>query len=172
MKYVAFLRGINVGAGHKVPMVDLKACLVALGLTEVRTYINSGNVVFSAEGQVSDLVETIEAALIATFGFKIPTILRTEQELKSVLEELPEGFDPTKSHIVFCELVRPSLIEELLSEGFTDQDFAVQNRHFYLHLLGGVSQSEISLFLSKKKRLEGATMRTYRTVQKVYGFFD
>ncbi len=172
MKYAAFLRGINVGGSHKVKMADLKICLESLGLTEVKTYINSGNVLFNSSDQQTDLVDSIEAKLFATFGFKIPTIVRTQMELKTLLEALPEVYDASKSHIVFCEEVSPTLLQELANEGFTSLDFMAGQSYLYLHLPNGVSQSDISLFLGKRKRLDGATMRTYRTAAKLYDLFD
>ena len=94
MKYAAFLRGINVGGNSKVPMVDLKKLLEGLGFKEVKTLLNSGNVVFEADESKGALVEKIETALEKEFGFKIIVIIRTISEIQKLTDSDP--FKQTK----------------------------------------------------------------------------
>ena len=89
-KYVAFLRGINVGGHHTVPMADLQAELKKIDLKNIATLLNSGNVLFESDG--TNLENTISAHLEKVFGFSIPTIIR---ESKMIIEMLHE--DPFKS---------------------------------------------------------------------------
>jgi len=90
MKYVALLRGINVGGNKKVPMTDLKKVFEELGFTDVKTLLNSGNVVFSTnKTEVSDLKKTIEQSLVKMFGFEIPVIVRPQEEMKRLVDENP-----------------------------------------------------------------------------------
>ncbi|MCQ4082033.1 DUF1697 domain-containing protein [Streptomyces sp. RB6PN25] len=87
--HIAFLRAVNVG-GRKVEMARLREVLAGLGLGSVRTYIASGNAFFtSAETDRTALVERIEHALADSFGFAIPTILRTVPELEAELAASP-----------------------------------------------------------------------------------
>lgn len=82
MRYVAFLRGINVGGKHKVKMDDLRRCFELQGFGQVKTHIQSGNVLFEIEqNDASRLETTIAAQLGETFGFAIPVRLRTVQEV-------------------------------------------------------------------------------------------
>ncbi len=88
--WIALLRGINVGGHNKCPMADLKACCEKLGWSNVRTYINSGNVVFeSAEKNEEKLRRALEAAIEKKFGFHSDVVVRTRQELTEVLEANP-----------------------------------------------------------------------------------
>jgi len=90
MKYVALLRGINVGGNKKVPMSDLKKAFEALGFSDVKTLLNSGNVVFSAkEIEPVLLTQQIEQTLAKTFGFPIPVIIRIKDEVRSFVDSNP-----------------------------------------------------------------------------------
>src|SRR5690606_14198274 len=81
-KYVAFVRGINVGGHHKLPMADLKAEIHSLGFTEIETLLNSGNLIFSStEKEESSLEERIAEHLEKTFGFPVPVLVRKGDEL-------------------------------------------------------------------------------------------
>lgn len=94
--YVAFLRGINVGGHHKVPMADLKIALQKLGLLNVRTLLNSGNIIFEAsDDQHLNLEKILSEHLEKTFGFPIPTILRTSEMICDLLDS-----DPFKDEVL------------------------------------------------------------------------
>jgi uncharacterized protein (DUF1697 family) len=89
MNYVAFLHGINVGS-HKVPMRDLKKSFESLGLTDVKTLLNSGNVVFSSrDTDILRLTKIIEETLSNTFGFEIPIIIRLQTKIRALVRENP-----------------------------------------------------------------------------------
>jgi uncharacterized protein (DUF1697 family) len=91
MTYVALLRGINVGGGRKVDMKELKATFERAGMEEVRTYINSGNVLFrAASGEPGQLVRLLESAIRSTFGFPVKVILREAGDVKALVEALPD----------------------------------------------------------------------------------
>ena len=93
MVYVALLRGINVGGNNRVEMFRLKAVFESLGFADVLTYINSGNVVFSADRELpNQLAEKIRAAIEAEFGFKIPVVVRDKQNLETVHKAIPASW--------------------------------------------------------------------------------
>lgn len=89
MRYIAFLRGINVGGSHAVRMEPLRAVLTALGLRNVETFIASGNVIFDATGKAAPIERRIEECLEREFGFAIPTFLRTAAEVAAVAAHKP-----------------------------------------------------------------------------------
>ncbi|MEK9159635.1 MAG: DUF1697 domain-containing protein [Patescibacteria group bacterium] len=90
MKYVALLRGINVGGNAKVEMARLRKVFESLGFNEVRTYINSGNVIFeSEEKDVKKLTVQIEKAIEKTFGFAVRTVLREKENILKLAQEIP-----------------------------------------------------------------------------------
>ena len=92
MEYVALLRGINVGGNNKVVMSELRAQIAAAGFGHVRTYINSGNLLFEAEDQASreDVAQTVEDILARHYDFPIRLALLTAQDYLAQLEELPD----------------------------------------------------------------------------------
>lgn len=89
-RYVAFLRGINVGGHHKVPMAKLREELAKLNFKKVVTLLNSGNVIFeSGNNDLNDLENTISTHLEKTFGFPIPTIIRRSEMIINMTEKDP-----------------------------------------------------------------------------------
>ncbi|PKD17205.1 hypothetical protein APR41_07175 [Salegentibacter salinarum] len=89
-KYIAFLRGINVGGHKKVPMADLKKMMTSFGLENVKTLLNSGNVVFSAPATTEKkLEEKMSVALEKTFGFPVPVLIRTSTDFQELLKSNP-----------------------------------------------------------------------------------
>lgn len=101
MKYIALLRGINVGGKNKVEMSKLRACIHEVGFQNVMTYINSGNVIFDSEDENSSkLTQKLEEILEEKFGFSINLVLVDVRTLKEALEHVPEwwGLDPDSKH--------------------------------------------------------------------------
>jgi len=92
VRYVALLRGINVGGKNLIKMPALKVCFDSLGFTEVATYIASGNVLFTAAGPGAALTSRIEAALGAAFGYRASVVLRTRKQLADIVAKAPAGF--------------------------------------------------------------------------------
>ena len=92
MEYVALLRGINVGGNNKVVMSELRAQIAAAGFGHVRTYINSGNLLFEAEDQASheDIAQAVEDILARHYDFPIRLALLTAQDYLAQLDELPD----------------------------------------------------------------------------------
>lgn len=102
MKYVALLRGINVGGNRKVPMADLRQVFVGLGFHNITTYINSGNVIFESERMVNASV--VQRSLEKYFGFEIDTLMLNAAEVISVAEAIPSGWlndGEQKSDVLF-----------------------------------------------------------------------
>ena len=90
MKYVALLRGINVGGNNKVEMPRLKKCFEGLGYENVSTYINSGNVIFETEEKdTKKLAEKIERAILNTFKLEIRVVIRDTKNIKKICSKIP-----------------------------------------------------------------------------------
>jgi uncharacterized protein (DUF1697 family) len=119
MKYVALLRGINVGGKGAVDMAGLRAVFEAAGMTAVKTYINSGNVVFSTSsidrGRLTELLETV---IQERFGFKVGLLLRDTGQLRSLVEGIPghwknDGSMKCDVFFLWEDIDRPSVVNEL-----------------------------------------------------------
>lgn len=104
MKYVALLRGINVGGNNKVPMADLKLCFESMGLTNVSTYINSGNVLFeSTKTDAVKLAQSCCAAMEKQFGFPISCVIISRDDYAAMVASAPDywGNDDMRSDALF-----------------------------------------------------------------------
>jgi uncharacterized protein (DUF1697 family) len=97
-RFVALLRGINVGGKNLIPMAGLRACFEEGGFRDVVTYIQSGNVVFSSEGRRRTLVPRIEEILASAFGYRARIVLRSGVQMKRIVAGAPVGFgsEPTR----------------------------------------------------------------------------
>ncbi len=96
MRYVALLRGINVGGNHRVPKLELQNILEGLGFQDVMIYINSGNAIFSSDNEPK--ANEVRAVLENHFGFSIPTLVLSGQKIKAIADAIPDSWtnDPPK----------------------------------------------------------------------------
>ena len=119
MVYVALLRGINVGGKNKVDMKQLKAVFEDAGMTSVRTYINSGNVIFTSRIRSrARLTEVLEEAIARKFGFTIGVLVRDRESMRAVVKALPQTWvnDATmRCDVMFLwdDVARASVVKEL-----------------------------------------------------------
>ncbi len=97
MKYIALLRGINVGKERRVDMKKLKIIFESLGCINVSTYINSGNIIFESKGNKKNILKKIEDSLKKEFDFEIPTLVKTEKEMKKIADNIPAKWQNNSS---------------------------------------------------------------------------
>lgn len=131
MRYVALLRGINVGGVNKVSMADLKAAFEAAGMTAVRTYINSGNVIFSSalEGR-TELTRLLRESVRDRGGVDVDVLLRDKGELRTIVEALPVDWrndSSMKCDVVFLGdgMDAAAVLEELQPRPGIEDAFSV-----------------------------------------------
>ncbi|MEO6821191.1 MAG: DUF1697 domain-containing protein [Candidatus Nanopelagicales bacterium] len=170
--YVALLRGVNVGGNRKVPMARLRECLDALGFTDVRTYLQSGNAVFRAPtAPTGEVAAQIQEALAEEFGFDVPTVVLTGAELAQVAASNPYPeveSEPTKLVVSFL----PAPVSAKVSAGFDLSDLPergqVGDRVVYLHYPEGQGVSKLVPAMLER-RLGGiwGTARNWRTVTEL-----
>ena len=169
---VALLRGVNVGGKNILPMRDLAAMFEKAGCEQVRTFIQSGNVLFSANAVVSEKLVTAIAAMIAErFGYRTPVILRTARELQDVLVSNPflkGGGDLNSLHVMFLA-DRPSAgkVAGLDPNRSAPDAFVVRGRDVYLHLPNGAAKTKLSNAWFDSQLSTVSTGRNWRTVGKL-----
>ncbi len=174
-KYVAFLRGINVGGHNKIKMETLREMFAALGYKNVKTYINSGNVIFETiEADDNALAAKIEQAIQAEFSLNIKVMVRTISEIEDIIINNPfDGrFENDKDlHILFSgeELPEDKRLL-LLSNNNENEQFAVRNREIFCLLRVGVLDSLLGKDYIGKKLKTPATARNWRTINKIAEF--
>lgn len=170
MKYLALLRGINVGGNATVSMNTLKEALEKAGYANVLTYINSGNVVFeSDESNNEHLTKKIETILANTF-FPIKTVVLSHREIQSVVDHIPKNWKTENLRKYIAFIRNPTKPDDLIKEAqpkegidFIDKGPGV----VYLSTkMEGLTQSSFPKLITKKVYKE-ATMRNYNTIQKL-----
>lgn len=118
-RYIAFLRGINISGKNKVPMADLKKEFEKLGLIEVKTYLNSGNVIFSSDGDdISNFTNLIKAMLKKQFDFNIPIFVISKEELEDILQNAPDWWGNENKEIYdnLIFIIPPVTFPEVFNE--------------------------------------------------------
>jgi len=172
--YISMLRGINVGGHNKAPMNRLRAMFEALGCEQVRTYIQSGNVVFkTAKSAPSFLSRKIEERILMDFGFSVSVISRTSAELGKAIHNNPflreKGIDPLQLHVTFLSQAPVRTALRKLDTLATDPDrFRCSRREIYLHCPDGYGRTRLSNNALEMALSVTATTRNWRTVNKLY----
>lgn len=171
MRFIALLRGINVGGNTMLKMSDLKACLEKAGFENVVTYINSGNVGLDAEGDEASVVSKFEFAVAAAFDKQIPVMVREQSEISRIIETNPFAgqFESHKEmHVLFLKDEMPKdKIDELLAAATPPERFSVVGREIYCHLPMGIIDSILGKSFIEKKLKVAVTGRNWRTVEKL-----
>jgi uncharacterized protein (DUF1697 family) len=168
--YVAMLRGINVGSGKIVKMERLRASFEALGLNGVRTYVQSGNVIFESEkNSATELSRKIEEKIRGDFGFAVSVLLKTAKEIGQTVSDNPlvkeKGIDHSKLHVTFLSDAPPKTAVKALEPLATGRErFRILNREIYLYCPDGYGRTKLSNNAIEKKFSVVATTRNWRTV--------
>jgi uncharacterized protein (DUF1697 family) len=168
-RQIALLRGVNVGGNKRLEMARLRALLEELGYRDVRTYVNSGNAVFSGPSRSE---QHLEAAIAKAFGFEVPVVLRSRDALADVVQANPfRGIatDPARYLVVFCAAEAST---ELDPADFAPERFEVRGREVYLWAPGGIGDSALAKALATKALGNKSTARNWRTVEKLLALAD
>jgi uncharacterized protein (DUF1697 family) len=172
MKYVALLRGINVGGKNRLPMKDLVRMFEAAGCTDVQTYIQSGNVVFRVSpSRIGKLPALVGKSIQETFGYRIPIVIRTANQLREVSANNPflrKGAAEECVHVLFLNDYPEAEIVSGLDPARSAPDaFVVRGSEIYLHLPNGAADTKLTnaYFDSRLKTI--CTGRNWKTTLKL-----
>lgn len=168
--YISILRGINVSGQKKIIMTDLVKLYEDLGFTDVKTYIQSGNVVFNSTKKVSNslLVKQIEIKINEIYGFQVPVIIRTVDELSKIIASNPFKNETSDNlYITFLSnLPNSNHLENLTELNYLLDEFIVIEKEIYLNVSSyGTTKLSNSFFENKLKVT--ATTRNWNTVNKL-----
>jgi uncharacterized protein (DUF1697 family) len=172
MRYIALLRGINLGGNVMVKMEELRKAFEGLGFENVKTYINSGNVAFdSRKTTESKLVDQIESAVEKMVGRPVAVMVRSQKDIERILAENPfDGqYESHKHmHVLFLREKMPKEKEEQLhAAALPDEKYEVRDREVYNLLPQGVAGSLLTKGFFERKPRVSYTGRNWRTVQKL-----
>lgn len=176
-RYVALLRGINVGGSRMIEMADLRACFEGGGLDEVSTYIQSGNVLFTSSDPWRALETRIEGMLMAAFGYDVPVMLRSRSQLRAVVAGAPDGFgtdaDRYRDDVIFLKapLTAARAIDEVRARDEVDRVWAGPGVLYFSRLASRAPQSYLSKITSSPIRQQ-VTIRNWHTTTKLLRLMD
>lgn len=172
--YAALLRGINVGGSRKVPMADLRTLMTGLGHDGVRTYLQSGQAVFTSDhGDEESLAAELTAAIEKHFGFTVDVIVRDHAYLKAIADNCPYPADELEAkqlHVTyFSAPVDAGRFAEIDQAAFLPEEFRLGDRVLYLYAPNGLGRSKLAEMLSRPRFNKGliATSRNWNTVIKL-----
>ena len=159
--FVALLRAINVGGTGKLPMKDLSVLCTGVGFDKVRTYIQSGNVVFESDLSEKAIRTRLEKALTERLGKRADVVVRTGSELRSVLKANPfPHAQPSKVGVYFqSDRVNKNLLGEVVPPG--GEELRLGKREIYIHFPDGMGRSKLKLPAGV------GTLRNINTVAKL-----
>ncbi|MBF9251987.1 DUF1697 domain-containing protein [Pontibacter sp. 172403-2] len=172
--FISILRGINVSGQKKILMADLKALFENLGFENVSTYIQSGNVVFTApEGSNGkELAGKIEAAIAEKYNFHVPVIIRTAAEMENILAVNPflkdMSIDQEKLHVTFLnEIPEQEKLESIKGFHSPPDQFVIIGREVFLHCPDKYGETKLSNKFFENKLKVAATTRNWKTVARL-----
>lgn len=169
--YIALLRGINVSGQKRIKMVDLKQSMEKKALQNVKTYIQSGNVVFDSEiSDINLLQNIVHDAILSDFGFEVPILVTEGNKLEKILSENPFKDEIEENRLYFVLLKNfpeQNLIDEFNKLNFINEDFYITNECVYLCCKKGYGNAKLSNNLVERKLKVDATARNLKTMQKL-----
>ena len=170
-RQIALLRGINLGARNRVSMPELRELLEGLGHEDVRTLLQSGNVVLTSEESGEQLEQSLEKAIARELGVESRMIVRTARELAAVVKRNPladVADDPKRYQVSFLSAkLAPAVKKQLEAADVAPERVAVHGREIYAWHPGGIQRSPLVKLLTDKKLGVTATARNWNTVTKL-----
>lgn len=159
---IALLRAVNVGGTGKLPMAELRSMAEAAGLSDVRTYIQSGNLLCSSSDKPDVVKKTLEGCLETYAGKPVSVIMRTAEEMRQVLDSNPfPNAEPSKVGVLFLDGSPPTqTIEE--AKGQADEEIELGDREIFVHYPSGMGRTKLRF-----AAMSEGTARNINTVAKL-----
>ncbi|MBN4062481.1 MAG: hypothetical protein COA57_06240 [Flavobacteriales bacterium] len=171
--YIAMLRGINVSGQKKIKMADLKAHFEQLNFKNVQTYIQSGNVIFNNKKSAAAMLEkAIEQKILKEYGFRVPVIVKSPNELRYVLANNSflndQSKDKSRLYVTFLA-EEPAVVhvEKLKSIDHSPEAYILDVQHIYFFSPHGYGRAKMNNNFFENKLKVAATTRNWKTVNKL-----
>lgn len=176
--YISILRGINVGGRNAIKMQDLKDLLSKIGLKNISTYIQSGNIIFTfKKADPKKISALINGQILSQYGFDVPVITMTVDELAQIVKDNPflndTKKDPSYFHISFLDSnPLEENIEKISGINYDPDEFVVLNKAVYLYCSGGYGETKLSNKFLETKLKVNATTRNWKTANALLNMAD
>jgi len=168
--YIVLLRGINVGGHRRVPMAELRELLSNSGFRNVKTYIQSGNVILESTKDSSQNIEDIiHKAIIAHYGFEVSIVVRTREELQTVFDNCPFSEEKKKScyFVVLHNIPDEELVKTASEKVYEGEEYVIINDCIYFYSAKGYGQVKFNMNFFERKLKTSSTSRNYNTMVKL-----
>ena len=170
--HLALLRGINLAGKNRLLMRDLTTMFKQAGCEDVRTYIQSGNVLFEANPALAEgFADSVAKQIEARFGFRAPMTLRSAEEIRAVIDDNPfvkEGAEEKSLHVVFLrDAPNAQQASQLDPDRSRPDRFAVRGRQIYLHMPNGMGRTKLTNDYFDRGLRTVSTVRNWNTVRKL-----
>lgn len=172
---LVFLRGVMPSGKNRVPMAELRRILSENGFENVRTWIQSGNVVLNSSLPPGEIAQNIHHLIKDYIGAELGVVVKSRGELISVLEENPfgKGYDLSRVFFsLFNDVLNPSRVEELHAVNFQPEELMVTPRAAYMFISGTYGRGKLSNNFIENKLKIMATMRNFNTISKMIMLSD
>lgn len=173
-KYIALLRGINVGGHKKILMAELRQLFKDLGFDNISTYIQTGNVIFSSSSGLDNLslAETIERGIQKHFGFEVPVMVRTTKELQIIADQTPYWNSDNQNidslHLTLLDKAPTNeLLEKIKTATYEPDNFEVIDQSIFLYCPRQYKDTKLGNNFFERKLKVKATTRNWKTVIKI-----
>lgn len=172
--YISILRGINVSGSNKIPMAQLKALYESLDFTDVKTYIQSGNVVFHSSHRITKAsLNSLHNAMVKTVGFSVPIAIMTKSELKTIIDHNPylkkDKIDASKLHVTFLlDVPNKTALEKLNAIDSGSDTFHINGKVIYLYCPNGYGRTKLTNNYFERMLAVNATTRNWKTTNVLY----
>lgn len=173
MVFVALLRGINVGGNNKIDMKQLKQTFEGLGLKDVVTYINTGNIIFTdGVHSAQELSGILEEAILKDFGLPIKVMIRTLDEIKTIMDNLPDHWtndQSMRSDVLYLwdDVDEESVLEKLVIKPEVDRVLYVKGAILWSYDREHAGKSGMNKLIGTKL-YQRVTVRNVNTARKIY----
>jgi len=173
-KYIAILRGINVGGKRKILMGDLREMFHKMGFINTQTYIQSGNVIFESSEAIEaiQISEMIKTAIQKKFGHDVPIIVRTSGEIRQAVLNNPflkKGHEIERLYLTFLK-EKPDLehLEKIKQYDYSPDQYEISGNHIFGFCAGKYSETKYTNTFFEAKLKVAATTRNWKTVRKLF----
>ncbi len=170
-RLVLLLRGINVGRAKRIGMADLRELLTQAGYGDVRTHLQSGNVVLSGDQPAASVARDVHDRIQERFGFDVAVVARTAAELTAVVEAAPladVASDPSRHMVAFLSAEPDAaVVRELEATDFAPEQIVAAGRELYLWCPDGLQSSALVKALTVRRMGVDVTVRNWNTVARV-----
>lgn len=171
--YISILRGINVSGNRMIKMDELRKMYESLKFKNVKTYIQSGNVLFeNMKMKPADLEKQISKQILKQFGFEVPVLVKDAEEFKTVLKNNPfvnvRKEDITKLHVTFlADEPNQTNVEKIKTGNYGADEFIISGKTVYLFCPNGYGNTKLNNTFFESKLKTSATTRNWKTINEL-----